>query len=298
METLGHFLKSQREQSQLSQEDVAIQTRIPLIHIQSIEADQFDRLPHGVSAKGFLRLYARCVGASETTILRRFSEVAPASSAPAAESAEHKGGPSLPSSYLQVAPSTHRTSPLRIVLLVCVAVVLIGFGIQMMFFQTLEPTRSPEVESPVSVPEPPAVSEKAESPDSPDTTAEVGGEVDPSPAPATPESSVIAPPQETALPPTETASVPKKTAEAAPPSTSPLLLDIEAKEKTWVRIVIDGRETWDMTLAPKEKVSWAAKEEFRLTLGNAGGVSVRLNGKALAPLGARGKVVRDIRLVR
>ncbi len=294
METLGHFLKSQREQSQLSQEEVAMQTRIPLTHIQSIEADQFDRLPNGVSAKGFLRLYARCVGASETTILRRFSELAPAPPALAAEPTGQKRGPSLPSDYLQVAPATHRTSPLRIVLLVCVAVVLIGFGIQT-FWPTLEPARSPKVESPASLPAPAAVVEETASLARPEPAEEVGG-VEASPPSATPETASITPPQEAALPPTAVAT--GEDSGSPPSSLAPLLLDIEAMERTWVRIVIDGRETWDVTLAPKEKVSWAAKKDFLLTLGNAGGVIVRLDGKALAPLGPRGKVVRDVRLVR
>jgi hypothetical protein len=294
METLGHFLKSQREQSQLSQEEVATQTRIPLTHIQSIEADQFDRLPHGVSAKGFLRLYARCVGANETTILRRFSERTPAPPAPVTEPTGQKHSPSLPSDYIQIAPATRRTSPLRIVLWACAAVVLIGFGIQTLWPE-LEPSRSPGVESPVSIPAPAAVVEETASLDPPKPAKEGGG-VETAPPSAMPKPSSLTPPQEAALPPTAAATGESRS--GAPSAPPPLLLDIEAMEKTWVRIVIDGRETWDVTLAPKEKVSWAATKGFLLTLGNAGGVIVRLNGKTLAPLGPRGKVVRDLRLVR
>ena len=61
---------------------------------------------------------------------------------------------------------------------------------------------------------------------------------------------------------------------------------------------VDGKETWDVLLKPQEKLEWQAEGEFLLTVGNAGGVQVRFDGKDLGALGPRGKVVRDLRLAR
>ena len=44
------------------------------------------------------------------------------------------------------------------------------------------------------------------------------------------------------------------------------------------------------------KHQFEAREGFRLTLGNAGGVRVTVDGQALEPLGSSGQVVRDLRV--
>ena len=51
-------------------------------------------------------------------------------------------------------------------------------------------------------------------------------------------------------------------------------------------------------LRPGDRVRWKGVDQFALTLGNAGGVRVALNGKEQGPFGPRGKVARDIVLKR
>ena len=46
----------------------------------------------------------------------------------------------------------------------------------------------------------------------------------------------------------------------------------------------------------KSVIQFVAREGFRLTLGNAGGVRVTVDGRALEPLGSSGQVVRDLRV--
>ena len=43
-----------------------------------------------------------------------------------------------------------------------------------------------------------------------------------------------------------------------------------------------------------ESRTFEARKTFRLTLGNAGGVRVSVDGRPLAPLGRSGQVVRDV----
>jgi len=73
-------------------------------------------------------------------------------------------------------------------------------------------------------------------------------------------------------------------------------LRAQAKEMTWLLVTIDGRETRDVLLRAGETWEWRAQESFVLTVGNAGGVELILNGRPLPPLGEPGQVVRDIRL--
>jgi len=73
-------------------------------------------------------------------------------------------------------------------------------------------------------------------------------------------------------------------------------LRAQAKEMTWMLVTIDGRETRDVLLRAGETWQWRAQEGFVLTVGNAGGVELILDGRRLPPLGEPGQVVRDIRL--
>ena len=72
------------------------------------------------------------------------------------------------------------------------------------------------------------------------------------------------------------------------------VLVVRAAETTWVRIQPDGGEPTEETLAPGSVREWRSAGRFRVTLGNAGGVELELDGQALPALGERGRVVRDV----
>jgi len=286
METLGQWLRSHREGKQLSQEALATGTRIPLRHIRAIEENLFDQLPHPVSAKGFLRLYARAVGLDEARVLQRFEEVY---TPPPPK--EGDGKLSNPTSYIQATVAKNLFSLWRVAGATGVVVIAMVSGAILtgrldlggVFFSSPEqgvstPTRDdlPRVVEEVLVSSPtPVVSEAF-----PVDTTE--GEVEALQSNQVPAASVT------------TTLVPDASSQTA----RPLLLAIEAREGTWVRVVIDGKETWDVMLKAKEKIEWQAQEAFLLTVGNAGGVSVRFDGEELGRLGPSGKVVRDLRLAR
>jgi len=72
-ETIGSFLKRQRELRQMSQAEVARVTRIPGSTLESIECDRFDELPGEVFARGFLKSYAQAVGVVPAEVLARYT---------------------------------------------------------------------------------------------------------------------------------------------------------------------------------------------------------------------------------
>ncbi|MGH7236681.1 MAG: DUF4115 domain-containing protein, partial [Nitrospiraceae bacterium] len=78
----------------------------------------------------------------------------------------------------------------------------------------------------------------------------------------------------------------------------PLVLDLEALELSWVVVQIDGASPHEALLRAGERIRWKGKDQFTITLGNAGGVRVVFNGKPQGPFGPTGKVARDIVLKR
>jgi cytoskeletal protein RodZ len=72
-ETLGHFLRHQRERRGMSVAELSRVTRIPMVSLDAIEADRFDELPGEVFVRGFLRAYAQAVSVLPAEILARYT---------------------------------------------------------------------------------------------------------------------------------------------------------------------------------------------------------------------------------
>ena len=73
-------------------------------------------------------------------------------------------------------------------------------------------------------------------------------------------------------------------------------LVIRAVDPTWIRVQPDeGRATEELLPAGASR-EWSAERRFLVTIGNAGGVEVALNGKVLPPLGPKGTVVHRLEL--
>ncbi len=72
------------------------------------------------------------------------------------------------------------------------------------------------------------------------------------------------------------------------------ILTVRAEQATWIALRVDGGAVHEVLMRAGETVNWEARREFRLTVGNAGGVTVSLNGHPLPPLGPPGQVVRDV----
>lgn len=80
---------------------------------------------------------------------------------------------------------------------------------------------------------------------------------------------------------------------AAPP-VSPdykVVVDFVAHEPTWLSVSSDGKPVFSGTLQPNDSKIVNSKVFAKVRVGNAAGIEVRLNGKLLAPLGARGQVL-------
>jgi len=129
----------------------------------------------------------------------------------------------------------------------------------------------------------------------------------PSFTPAPQAAAPVTPPVETPRPAVAPAPTPASTPAAATPaptpapaaaksSPGPQRLLIKAVEPTWIRVQPDeGRATEELLPAGASR-EWSAERRFLVTIGNAGGVELALNGKVLPPLGPKGTVIQRLEL--
>lgn len=73
MQTVGNYLRQQREAKGMSIEEVARATRVPMSSVERLESDQFDELPGEVFVRGFMKSYARAVSLDSDDVLARYT---------------------------------------------------------------------------------------------------------------------------------------------------------------------------------------------------------------------------------
>lgn len=77
-----------------------------------------------------------------------------------------------------------------------------------------------------------------------------------------------------------------------------LILFISASESAWISLIIDEKVKSEVLLLADKSMQWKAAHDFKLTVGNAGGISIKLNNREIPSLGKRGVVIRDFVLTR
>jgi cytoskeleton protein RodZ len=88
---------------------------------------------------------------------------------------------------------------------------------------------------------------------------------------------------------------PESPAPSAPaPSASGVSMVLEFEQDSWTEVTADGAPIFSGLIRRGSKHQFEAREGFRLTLGNAGGVRVTVDGRAMEPLGSAGQVVRNM----
>ncbi len=289
MEPLGEYLKQARKKKKLSLEQIASQTRIQEPHLQALESEDFANLPAKVFAKGFVRSYAKALGLDEEDAIQCFLETS------GTFYEQHQ--PEQPQPYVQVkleaAPRQSMNWNLVVVVLVVIVAGAVWYGLpkqQDTPIDLSEPEISSSVET-IQEPIPPAA------------------DLQESIAPATPVDPVPTPPSSPISVPALPTPNPIKTppVESNPPTfpVTPAVeitadeshtLEIEATQLTWVVVQSDKQAPNEALLQPGQRNTWKADNQFLLTLGNAAGVVIRLNGETQGPFGNPGQGVRNIRL--
>ena len=110
------------------------------------------------------------------------------------------------------------------------------------------------------------------------------------PAPATPPAIQPATPPVPQPGPTANPTV-AEPEPAPPPSTQALRLDVQVLEKTWIKVTSDGNnQSPGEVLEPGMTRKFTADNSLFISIGNAAGLTLKINDKPLRPLGKSGQV--------
>lgn len=77
-----------------------------------------------------------------------------------------------------------------------------------------------------------------------------------------------------------------------------LVLSVTAEADCWVEVRADGETVVNRVMAQGESQQFEARGEIVLSVGNAGGLSIRLNDRKALPLGKSGEVRKNIVITR
>ena len=257
MSSLGNYLRELRQAKSMSLDDIARSTRVGRRHLEALESDDFAELPAPVFVKGFIRAYCEFLDASPEEALGRYRETTGEAAKP-----ERPAGGALVARPRRVGPLT-----ISIVLFLALGVSLFALRAGL----RSPPRPAPAVTAPT----------QAESGSVPKTA--------PAPskaAPATAPAPAAAPPA--AAPPAVSAPA---SAEAKP---SGQRLVVRAVEATWIRVQVDDGQVAEELLQVGAVREWSAARRFVLTVGNAGGIELDLNGQRVPPLGPSGTVIQRL----
>lgn len=332
--TLGQYLRREREMRGVSLDEVSQETKVKRQFLEVIEAGEHRGLPSPIYVRGFLRSYAACIGLEAGDILQRYQEALDQQAAAEAQVSTPEPASTPPTTgaivdrILRPADDSRmrdRRKDLvvggifgvhqgrnrirgRSLLLgsVAGAAVLVVVGIYLLtqllstpkekvltYRENVARTLAADVPKPVRTHNEPTAggpvldtlppkelaetsAPEAVSPPSPTRTAP------PAAAHTTPE-----PPHAPTPPP-----LPVPTAVPVPAAGHHII--VEAHERSWLAVRIDDTTTKEFMLVPGDRIKLAARNGFDLTVGNAGGVTLSVDGKRHPPLGDHGQVVRDL----
>jgi cytoskeleton protein RodZ len=289
METLGGLFRQTRERQRLSLEQIASRTRIQQHHLQALEEENFASLPAKVFVKGFVRSYARALGLDEENAIQLFLT----------SSSNFYDRTQEEEQHVQVTlQAAHRKRfNWNFVVIFFLALGGILFYLLPEQQEPLPPASESVTPLPINEIQKEVVDEPA--PPIEEFPASVSSEIpvdtelpltSPPPSGITP--SPLPPEPRPISPPVPVSPVPEKTTG----TDGTLVLEIEATQLTWVVVQSDDQAPHEALLQPGQKSTWKANTQYMLTLGNAAGVVIRLNGEPQGPFGKPGQVVRDIRL--
>jgi len=284
-ESVGEFFRQVRETKGLTLDEVAIKTRIHPEYLKALEESNFAKLPEQVFAKGFVRSYARSLGLDEDDAMRRFAVSA------GTFYDKHEERERLRQQQVE---DERKRKANRKAVIAAAGVAVLGLVLLL--------TRE---QGPVSVmrpaePDAPRVKTEREADRRSKTETAPADNV---PKPQAPAPAATAPGQSgkpASLPTRATTSDPLAglPIDGGAAADTEMVLALEASELSWVVIQTDDASPHEALLRPGDKLTWKAQEKFALTIGNAGGIRGELNGKAMAPFGPKGRVVRDIVITR
>ena len=267
--SFGRYLRAVRRERGIGLEQISKETRIGLETLNLIEQEDISGLPAEVFVKGFIRSYAKAVGADADRAVAGYLQ----GLAKVQKSEQSEADLDRLSNRFW----PHMMMAGGILILVIVGSIFALSGLQ-------DQEKEPVVSERQTARTPPP--ETAPAPSAPAQ--------EPAQAPAEPPEVPAADSGPPALPPAEvietTTTKPTQAAQAPAPLAEKQVLEITAVAETWMQIVIDDEKTKEVTLKPGDQLALEASKGYQLLIGNAAGVIMRLNGAPIQVEGRSGQV--------
>ena len=257
MSELGERLREARESQGISLSQAAVETRILQRYLVALEDGDYQHLPGDVYARGFIRNYANYLGLPGDELIELYRQDRGLS-----EPIRVVAATSSPRIRGMVVPSFFGVF--------FVVLVLIGASyLALSALNFVGDNVQPQVASqPTAAPTPRPLPTAASS--APDSSS---GPVIAS-APTSPAGGPTLPPAGAALPPTTA-----PTAASDAPIVAEVSIDAGADPGSWLDIRVDGQSVFRKVLGPGQTMRYEAQRDFYVRAGNAGVVSVVINGQ-------------------
>jgi cytoskeleton protein RodZ len=306
-ETIGEYLKQIRLSKGISLEEIASETKINVTILDHLENDRFEELPAAPFVKGFIRAYAKFVGADFKEAVMIYEEFFP----------------SGPEQYTPIDKLSHRdgikleglTKYKLTFVSIIVGITAIVLVLSVLAYKLLSPkedviskiekekekspsmvvnlNRKKEPDAVVSAKSEGAVKNKVQKKEvkketaAADKKASSGMASDSKAAEENSEKSDL-------VDKTEKSSAADNNKEVtSEDEMSAQNLKIRAKSLVWVKVQIDDNEPYDFMLGEGKLKKLAGQKEIKLLIGDASALEVTYGGKDLGNLGNEG-VVKSI----
>ncbi len=249
---VGDELRRERIRQGLNLDQIVQRTKISPRSLQAIEEDALDQLPGIVFARNFVRLYAAELKLDADALVGRLPRL-DIDAAPL---------PNPPVRSRRPRPDPRLTATVASFLWLVTAAGAVTGG--WYYFNRERVHRATTVAAAPA----PILKQVAAAPSSPQPQT----------------------PADDAAPSTDSPATAVESTVADSTSNRAVQVVLTAKEAAWVRISADGRTAFVGLLHPNDTRSVVADALIKIFTGNAGGLDISLNGKALDPLGPRGQV--------
>lgn len=279
MSELGRLLCEARTAKKISLADVEAVTRIRQKYLEALEAGEYSQLPRGTVARGFLRTYAAYLGLDVDAALRQY--IQESGDASDEVSIAEPGKPRLVDYRpLEVELADERPHALWWPWLAALAII-IALGAAGWWFLNRNPGSN-------------LLRAFGPAPTATATTTPTRWVVTATPEPT------HTPVEPLPMPTSGLFTLPTPTVPASPtptprPTATPELvtrisLEVRTTQRSWLRVTVDGQTPEEGLLAADQSRTWDANESIIIRTGNAGGVSLILNGEELGTMGRVGEV--------